>query len=305
MPSLGKNNLSRFNTEYNKRVELINTSLEVYLPEKAGPEENLFKAMRYSLLAGGKRLRPVLSLAVCDLMVGNPSDVMPFACAIEMIHTYSLIHDDLPAMDNDDYRRGRLTNHKVYGEALAILAGDGLLNYAVELMVEFTVKKACEYEKCLNALKIISNASGIKGMIEGQVVDMEAEAGIISAENLDYMHSCKTGAIIKAAVLSSAVLCGAAEEEISALSRYAENIGLAFQIKDDILDVTGDPKLLGKKTLSDEANQKTTYVTLYGIEESKKRLEKIIEQAVSALDLFKDKAWFLKELALYIINREK
>jgi geranylgeranyl diphosphate synthase type II len=296
--------LSNFKSKYENLAELVNGALDGYMPEKRATEANLYKAMRYSLLAGGKRLRPVLSLAVCELLGGRLENILPFACAIEMIHTYSLIHDDLPAMDNDDYRRGRLTSHKVFGEAMAILAGDGLLNSAFEVMADFSLREPSEYEKSLKALKIIANSSGAGGMIAGQVVDMESEGRASNSEQLDYMHRHKTGAIISAAAQSAAVLCGAREEQLSAISEYAALIGLAFQIKDDILDVTGDSALLGKKTMSDQANEKTTYVTLYGIEESKRRLESIIGQAISTLGIFGDEAWFLRELAQYIACRE-
>lgn len=307
-----------FEEKYNSFVDTINKALDKYVVEKQTPERKIYNAMKYSLMAGGKRLRPVLSLAVTELLNGNIKEVLPFACAIEMIHTYSLIHDDLPCMDNDDYRRGRLTNHKVFGESLAVLAGDALLNYAFEIMLESCMKQKEGSSDCahnykssipldlkVNAMGIIANAAGVSGMIGGQVVDIESEGKKISKDLLMYMHRCKTGALIKSCVVSAAVLSNAGKEELKCLEKYAENIGLAFQIKDDILDVEGDSKVLGKPTGSDQVNEKSTFVSLYGMNQSKRMLVDITSNAINSLEIFREKADFLKKLADYLIERQK
>lgn len=293
-----------FKGKYDNWLEVINSAIDKYVTVKDSPEKTIYSAMRYSITAGGKRLRPILSLAVCELLNGDINDVIPFACAIEMIHTYSLIHDDLPAMDNDDYRRGRLTNHKVYGDAIAVLAGDALLNYAFEVMINDIVKNEKSISAKTKAMNIIANASGASGMIGGQVVDLESEGKDISKNLLEYMHRCKTGTMIKAPIMSAAVLCGANEEELNHLEGYAEKIGLAFQIKDDILDIEGNLATMGKKSGSDIANKKSTFVTLYGIGKSKMMLNKITNEAIEYIGFFGEKSNFLKDLALYIINRK-
>lgn len=293
-----------FKNDFKVWTEMVNTALEGYVAEKDTPEGIIYKAMKYSLTAGGKRLRPVLALAVAKMLGGKEEDVLPYACAIEMIHTYSLIHDDLPAMDNDDYRRGRLTNHKVFGEAMAILAGDGLLNLAFETMLNYSSENTSNSLARIRAMGIIAESAGTKGMIGGQVVDLEAEGENISADTLEYMHRCKTGALIKAPVLSAAVLCGAEDRELALLEEYAVNLGLAFQIKDDIMDVESSFEKMGKPAGSDAANDKSTFVTLYGLEKSKKMLHDITLKASAALDSFGEKAAFLKKLADYMENRE-
>ncbi|NLP14795.1 MAG: polyprenyl synthetase family protein [Clostridium sp.] len=293
-----------FKEQLGKYVDLVNEHLDKYVVEKELPEKSIYTSMRYSLLAGGKRLRPILSLAVCDMLGGRIEEVLPFACAVEMIHTYSLIHDDLPAMDNDDYRRGRLTNHKVYGESLAILAGDGLLNMAFEVLFESILKSKENQELKIRAAAVIAKAAGIEGMIAGQVIDLESENKKISADVLDRMHRHKTGALIKAPVVSAAVLCGADEDSIKKLECFAQNLGLAFQIKDDILDVEGSSEKLGKKVGSDTQKEKSTYVSLYGLEKSKKMLNEITEKAVMSLKYFGEKAVFLENLAKYLVNRD-
>jgi geranylgeranyl diphosphate synthase type II len=293
-----------FNSKCKTYAELVNKALEGYVPEKDVPEGNIYKAMRYSLMAGGKRLRPILMLSVCEMLGGSIDDALPYACAIEMIHTYSLIHDDLPVMDNDDYRRGRLTNHKVFGEAMAVLAGDALLNYAFEIMLEDAIVKNDSLLNKVKAMKIISNASGASGMIGGQVVDMESVGKTIHEGILRYMYQCKTGALIKASILSAAALCGANIEEEEILGQFSEKIGLAFQIKDDILDVEGNFNELGKSIGSDAANMKTTFVTMYGIEKSKEFLSKVTRQAIACIKkLKKYKPDFLISLAEYIAER--
>lgn len=258
-------------------------------------------AMLYSLMAGGKRLRPSLALSTAELFDKQPQEVLAFGCAIEMIHTYSLIHDDLPAMDNDDYRRGKLTNHKVFGEAMAILAGDALLNLAYETMVKDALSSNSTLK--LKAMGIIGEYAGALGMIGGQVIDMDPAGNKIDNQRLKTMHKLKTGALIKAPVEASAVICGADEKELKLLSDYASNLGLAFQIKDDILDVEGNMEAMGKKPGSDAVSQKTTYVTMYGLEQSKKLLVEVTNEGVAYLDGFGTKAQFLKEMALVLVGR--
>lgn len=293
-----------FKGKYDNWLNIVNQAIEEYVDEKDSPEKTIYSAMRYSITAGGKRLRPILSLAVCEMLKGEIEDVIPFACAIEMIHTYSLIHDDLPAMDNDDYRRGRLTNHKVYGDAIAVLAGDALLNHAFEVMLNDTIVEDANILAKTKAMSIIANAAGPSGMIGGQVVDLESEGKEISKNLLEYMHNCKTGTMLKAPIMSAAVLCGANQEEMEHLEGYAEKIGLAFQIKDDILDIEGNLATMGKKSGSDIANKKSTFVTLYGMGKSKAMLNKITAEAIEYIEYFGEKSEFLKELALYIINRK-
>lgn len=294
-----------FKCRYDEYLEMTNRQLDTLVTEKDVPEKTLYKAMKYSLLAGGKRLRPVLALAVCDMLGENPGKVLPYACAIELIHTYSLIHDDLPAMDNDDYRRGRLTNHKVYGEAMAILAGDALLNLAFESMLAHTVQTGDRLMEKLHAMEYIARAAGASGMIGGQVVDLESEGKSIPTDLLDYMHRCKTGALIKAPVMAAAFLCGAGEKEKERLETFAAGLGLAFQIRDDLLDVEGSLETMGKRTGSDAANEKTTFITLYGVERSREMLEQITRQAVDSLAPFGEKAEFLVALARYLVTRNK
>lgn len=293
-----------FKQQLGKYVDTINEYLDRSIEVKELPEKSVYSSMRYSLMAGGKRLRPVLSLGVCDMLGGNIDEVLPFACAVEMIHTYSLIHDDLPAMDNDDYRRGRPTNHKVYGESLAILAGDGLLNLAFETMLESIMKGGGDKQQRARAAAAIANASGAKGMIAGQVIDLESEEKQVDADVLSRMHRCKTGALIKAPVVSAAILCGAGDDDIEKLEGFAENLGLAFQIKDDILDVEGSTEKLGKKVGSDAGNNKSTYVSLFGLEKSKDMLSDVTNEAIICLEKFENKAVFLKSLANYLIVRE-
>lgn len=292
-----------FKTELSKWSDIANNALAEFVSEKEAPEASIYKAMKYSIDAGGKRLRPVLAFAVCDLLNGDESDILPYACAIEMIHTYSLIHDDLPVMDNDDYRRGKLTNHKVFGEAIAILAGDALLNCAFETMLKHTLLKKDKLEKRTEIMSIIAKCSGAEGMIGGQVVDLESEGKRITVELLEYMHKCKTGALIKAPVLAAAILCGGTDAEIEGIEKYAEKIGLAFQIKDDIMDVEGNFEAMGKSAGKDSNSLKSTFISIYGLEKSRQLLDATISEAIEALDIFGEKAFFLKELAYYIGSR--
>ncbi|NYB73912.1 polyprenyl synthetase family protein [Sedimentibacter hydroxybenzoicus DSM 7310] len=292
-----------FNSWLENKINNIENFIINIIGEENNPQGVIYEAMNYSLLSGGKRLRPVLLLASYELFKDNSTDVMPFACSMEMIHTYSLIHDDLPAMDNDDYRRGKLSNHKRYGEAIAILAGDGLLNKAFETGI-----KAClscdDKSRGLGALNIIAKASGVDGMIGGQVVDMSGHEKIKTLEDLKHMYSLKTGAIIKSSIIAGAILGGADESELKSLEIFADKIGLAFQIEDDILDVTSTLEKLGKKTGSDIANDKITYLSFVSIEEAQSHAEQLTKEATEALSIFGDKAKYLIELAESLTKRD-
>jgi geranylgeranyl diphosphate synthase type II len=294
-----------FKDKLNCYVNDINKKLNEYIKEQNVPQKNLYKAMEYSIAAGGKRLRPVLALTVTDMLGGNIEDIMPIACAIEMIHTYSLIHDDLPAMDNDDFRRGKPTSHKVFGEAMAILAGDGLLNYAFETMLTAALETKCDLKNYVKAMECVGYASGVKGMIGGQVVDLESEGKKIDSDTLKYMHSHKTGALIKAPVMAAAAICGATKAQEKALSEYSEYLGLAFQIQDDILDVIGDSAVLGKNVGSDESKDKSTFVSIYGLEKAKEMLLETTEKSKEAIKIcFGEKAEFLVILSDYLLKRK-
>lgn len=283
-----------------EKADIINKVMRGYTEHENNPQSLIYEAMNYSLFAGGKRIRPVIMLLVCDMLSGDENEVMPFACAMEMIHTYSLIHDDLPAMDNDDYRRGKLTNHKKYGEAIAILAGDALLNKAFETVTSAVYKDS---SRAIKAMSVLSKSSGTEGMIGGQTVDIESEGKKISPDELLYLHSLKTGAIIRSSGVIGAIMAGAGDDEIKAVDEYCKNFGIAFQIQDDLLDILGNEEILGKATGSDSANEKTTFVTLYGIEESKKAVDSYTEKACNALDVFGSKAQQLKALAYLLVNR--
>lgn len=291
-----------FKEELTNKATLINSELEKYIRKSECPEEVLNQAVEYSLMAGGKRIRPVLIMSSYELFRNDIQRVLPFAVAMEMVHTFSLIHDDLPGIDNDDYRRGRLTNHKKYNEATAILAGDSLLNYAYNLILNDIINNGDDKDKKLRALKELS--FGIDRMIAGEYVDTEFEGKEISSQYLEYMHENKTGALIKASVRIGAILAGANEEEINKLSLYADKIGLAFQIKDDILSEIGDSKELGKPVGNDRERGKCTYTTKYGLEKAQEMLNTITNEAIKIADTYSNGA-FLKELALYIANRNK
>ena len=267
------------------------------------PRGDLYDAMYYSLMAGGKRIRPVLLLECCRLCGGDVEAALPFAGAIEMIHTYSLIHDDLPCMDDDDLRRGRPTNHKVYGEATAVLAGDGLLTAAFEFMLE--PPAAIPPERALEAAAILARAAGGRGMVGGQVLDMAGEGHAMGLTEVEELQRLKTGALIRAAAEMGCVLAGGSEEQRKAVCRYAERIGLAFQIQDDILDVVGDEATLGKPVGSDAKSEKNTFVTLKGVEECRHLVEKLTEEAVEALSIFGDEGDSLCWLARSLASREK
>ena len=289
-----------------ERVEHINQILCEYLPKEEGFQKTIFEAMNYSIMAGGKRLRPMLMEETFKMFGGTSEVIKPFMAAIEMIHTYSLVHDDLPAMDNDEYRRGKKTTHAVYGEAMGILAGDALLNYAYE-----TAVKAFEIEplneKNGRALSVLSRKSGVYGMVGGQVVDVENEKTnkkVVSREELDFIYALKTGALIEAAMMIGAILGGATEEELLLVQKSASKLGLAFQIQDDILDVTSTLEKLGKPIGSDEKNHKVTYVTFEGIDKSKKDVELFSEEACRCLASLRRDDEFLQQLFRYLINRE-
>lgn len=262
-------------------------------------EKKLIESMKYSVQAGGKRLRPILFLETIKLLNKNPFDFIEIACAIEMIHTYSLIHDDLPAMDNDSLRRGKPTNHVVFGEATAILAGDGLLNLAHEIMIAFVSKKLTKNN--INGINIISKAAGINGMIAGQAVDIESEGKSIDIDTMKFIHSNKTGALIEASIVAAAVMSDADDTRIAALKTYAKYIGLAFQITDDILDIEGNEAELGKKIGSDELNDKATYPKYFGLEKSKEYAKNTITNAIESLNVFepREKAFFCRLSGLY------
>lgn len=264
--------------------------------------EKIYEAMRYSLLAGGKRLRPILCLATCEMAGGTIEMAMPTACALEMVHTMSLIHDDLPAMDNDDYRRGKLTNHKVYGEDIAILAGDGLLAYAFEFVVVNTKNVAAE--KLLQVIARLGRVVGAAGLVGGQVVDLEsAGKQDVSIETLNFIHNHKTAALLEACVICGGILAGTPEADLQRLSRYAQNIGLAFQIVDDILDITATQEVLGKTAGKDLQAQKVTYPSLWGLEESQRQAQQLIQAAAAELNLFGEKAKPLIAIANFITSR--
>lgn len=286
-------------------IKIINSKLHEYFNVPELPQKIVYEAMQYSINAGGKRIRPVLSLAVCDLLNYDVYEILPFACAVELIHTYSLIHDDLPCMDNDDYRRGKPTNHKVYGEAMAVLAGDGLLNLAFEIINEELLK--CQelelLKRKIKAACIISKASGCRGMIGGQAIDITSEGKDISEELLMHLHNCKTGALIKASVISSGIVCGARETELNALDKYSQCIGLAFQIKDDILDYEGEMQTLGKTPGKDIISGKATFVSLMGLDRAKSKLDELMLESVKALACFGEKADFLKFISDVICSR--
>ncbi len=276
--------------------EALDASLPITKPEK------IYEAMRYSLLAGGKRLRPILCLAACELMGGTVEMAMPTACALEMIHTMSLIHDDLPAMDNDDYRRGKLTNHKVYGDDIAILAGDGLLSYAFEFVA--TQTQNVPADRLVQVVARLGRTVGAAGLVGGQVLDLESEGKTdITAETLTFIHTHKTGALLETSVVSGAILAGAGQEEIERLSQYARNIGLAFQIVDDILDITATKEELGKTAGKDLAAQKATYPSLWGIEASRQQAQTLIDEAIEQLNPYDEKADPLRAIAQFIITR--
>ena len=272
-----------------------------YFDEKPEIDNRNFEAMIYSIKVGGKRIRPILMLETYAMYKKDYRDILPFAAALEMIHTYSLIHDDLPSMDNDDLRRGKPTNHKIYGEAIAILAGDGLLNEAMVIMLEQCLDGNLNNIK---ASSVIAKASGAQGMIAGQICDILSEGVEISEEELLYMHRNKTGQLIKAAIVSGAILGDVSKEELNILSTYGEKLGLAFQIKDDILDIIGDVDILGKNVKHDECNNKTTFITMYGLEKCKKKCVDLTKECFELLKKLQVNTVYLEEITEFLLKRE-
>lgn len=283
-----------------QKISAVEQALEKYFYREENYQKKIYEAMEYSLMAGGKRIRPVLTLACGDLFDAGEL-AMPFACALEMIHTYSLIHDDLPCMDDDELRRGRPTNHVVFGEAMAVLAGDGLLTRAFETAVKYSELTS---DKTLGCICALAEAAGTEGMIGGQVIDMESEEAGADAKKLHAMHKGKTSALIIGAVKMGAIVGGANADETHALIQYAENLGIAFQIKDDILDVEGNAQILGKNTGMDAQMQKTTFVSLYGVEKSKEMLAEYTQRAKEALEIFGPRSDFLIQFADYLLRRD-
>lgn len=294
-----------FKEELKQYQEKINKELEKYLRTKNCLEGTLNESMEYSLMAGGKRLRPILVLSTYSLFKNDLEECFPYAIAIEMVHNFSLIHDDLPGIDNDEFRHGKLTNHKKFNEATAILAGDGLLNNAY-IVISNDLKKTCGSKEIAKKLQVFNEFTlAVDRMIAGEYVDTEYEGKEISTEDLQYIHENKTGALLKLCVRMGAILGEASDKELESLTLYAEKIGLAFQIKDDILSEEGDEKVLGKPVGNDKKLKKCTYVSKYGLEKSKEILNRIIKEAEDELESFGNKADFLRDLALYIENRNK
>lgn len=303
----GNLNKSQFMEELQQKVEHINNVLEKFLPAEEGQQRIIFEAMNYSVRAGGKRLRPILMEETYHMFGGSSAVIEPFMAAIEMIHTYSLVHDDLPAMDNDEYRRGKKTTHAVYGEAMGILAGDALLNLAYE-----TAAKAFDMEvadaRVARAFTVLAKKAGVYGMVGGQVVDVESEKFDdcpITREKLDFIYRLKTGALIESSMMIGAILAGASSDEVSRVEQIAAKLGLAFQIQDDVLDVTSTLEVLGKPVGSDEKNNKATYVTFEGLDKAVSDVERISKEAEEQLDDLGYDDAFLKELFEYLIHREK
>ena len=299
---MGMVDLTNFDDEMKKRVTEVKSIIESYLPEEEGFQRTLLEAVNYSMLVGGKKLRPLLMQQTYAMFGGTSPAIRPFMAAIEMIHTHSLIHDDLPAMDNDEYRRGKKTTHVVYGEAMAILAGDALLNYAYE-----TAAKAFDLDpgnpRLGKAFQILAAKTGLDGMIGGQSVDVEYVDKPLTQEQLFFIYKLKTSALIEASMMIGAVLAGATQEETEKIERIARNVGLAFQIQDDILDVVGEEETLGKPTKSDEKNKKTTYVTVKGLEKAQTDVAKYSEEAIRIMEELPYENEFLNELILHLIHR--
>lgn len=293
---------------FDEYKELVDQHLMDFIPNVDNKSISLYESMKYSLTAGGKRLRPVLLLAACEFAGGNIREAIPYACAIEYIHTYSLIHDDLPAMDNDDLRRGLPTNHKVYGDAIAILAGDGLLNCAFEAISKDMMLFYDSPEKIrkrVNAAYEIAKGAGVRGMVAGQVSDIEAENAIASKEMLEYIHLNKTGALIRAAIKAGLYLGNPTDSMINDLEKYSENLGIAYQIADDIMDVVGNPDEMGKAAGSDEKKHKNTYTSILDIDHARNRLDELTAKAVESIEKYYDNAEFFRNLVLDLAKRTK
>lgn len=303
----GNLNKSQFMEELQQKVEHINNVLEKFLPAEEGPQRIIFEAMNYSVRAGGKRLRPILMEETYHMFGGSSAVIEPFMAAIEMIHTYSLVHDDLPAMDNDEYRRGKKTTHAVYGEAMGILAGDALLNLAYENAAKAFGMEVAD-ARVARAFAVLAKKAGVYGMVGGQVVDVESEKSDdcpITREKLDFIYRLKTGALIESSMMIGAILAGASSDEVSRVEQIAAKLGLAFQIQDDVLDVTSSLEVLGKPVGSDEKNNKATYVTFEGLDKAVSDVERISKEAEKLLDDLGYDDAFLKELFEYLIHREK
>lgn len=296
--------MSDIGDKISSRAQRINDVIERYLPEIEGYPKTVCEAMAYSVDAGGKRLRPMLMEETYRLFGGSGDVVEPFMAAIEMIHTYSLIHDDLPALDNDDYRRGRKTSHIVYGEAMAILAGDALLGYAYETACK-AFAMTSDMKRVAEALCILARKPGIYGMLGGQVVDVEMTGKVMTREQLEYVYENKTGALIEASMMIGAVLAGADSDGVRKVERIASDIGMAFQVQDDLLDILGDSAVLGKPVNSDEESGKVTYVTIHGIDESKAYVRELSDRAVKGLEDIGGDNEFLKELVIWLTDRER
>ena len=296
-----------FREELKSKTAAVEKIVESYLPEESGTQHEIMEAMNYSVTAGGKRLRPLLMQETYRMFGGEGREVEPFMAAMEMIHTHFLVHDDLPALDNDDYRRGRLTTHKVYGEAMGVLSGVALLNYAYEVML--TAFDLAEDEKArarvIKALKVMSHKTGLYGMLGGQSVDVENDGKPMSREMINYIYENKTSALIEGSMMAGAILGGASAEEVAVVEKAASGIGLAFQIQDDILDVTSTAEELGKPIHSDEKNHKTTYVTLMGIEKASQQVAELSEEAVKLLEGLNKKNEFLFTLVKELVGRRK
>ena len=287
-----------------ERKTLVDKALQKFMPNPSGLASDVIRAMNYSLFAGGKRIRPILCIAGAEAVGGSADNVVPVACAIELIHTYSLIHDDLPVMDNDDFRRGKPTNHKVFGEAVALLAGDGLLTLAFNLMAGYGEEKKVEKKALLRVIDLIASAAGYKGMVGGQVVDITYEGKAPDANVVEYIHRHKTAALIAASVTAGTILAGGNKDEEKSINRYGQQIGLAFQIADDILNIEGDRKVMGKGIGSDKERGKITYPSVFGTAESKTIQKELIKNAIDSLKRFGTRAEPLRDLARYIINRK-
>lgn len=288
-----------------EKKAVVDRALEGYIPKHQGPASLVIDAMRYSLFAGGKRLRPILCLAGAEAVGGARADVLHVACALELIHTYSLIHDDLPLMDDDDVRRGKPANHRVFGEAVALLAGDGLLTEAFRLMGSPEKSPGISPENSLKVIGLIAKAAGYRGMVGGQVVDIESEGKEVDFSVVEYIHTRKTGALISASVTSGALIGGGDDGQLKGIETYGKKVGLAFQISDDILDIEGDSETMGKGVGSDGRKEKVTYPSVVGLAESKKKQTELVQSAIDALKPFDERTDPLREIARYIIKRRR
>jgi len=289
----------------NEKRRIVDEALKGFFPQSEGPAADVIKAMHYSLFAGGKRLRPILCMAGATAVGGKEQDILPVACALELIHTYSLIHDDLPVMDNDEIRRGKPTNHRIFGEAIALLAGDALLTEAFQLMTRMDLSERVKPRSLLNVIGLIARAAGYQGMVGGQVVDIQSEGKEADPILVQFIHSHKTGALIAVSVSSGAILGGGEEPRVKAITSYGQKIGSAFQIADDILDIEGDSQELGKGVGGDARQKKITYPSVFGLRRSKEIQRDMVEQAIESLKSFDHRADPLRHIAQYIVERKK